>query len=75
MFHETRKYATVAYLLSMVLTLVVAYAPIPGPKGLLLLILLIIQYGAIAWYCLSYVPFARDAVRGYFTRLVNEDDG
>ena len=72
MFHETRQYATIAYLTSMVLTLVVAFAPIPGPKSLLLLILLLIQYAGITWYCLSYIPFARDAVRSYWNRMVNE---
>mmetsp|Transcript_34825 Transcript_34825/g.51775 ORF Transcript_34825/g.51775 Transcript_34825/m.51775 type:complete len:174 (+) Transcript_34825:118-639(+) len=74
MFSETRKHATVAYLLSLVLTLVVAFIPPFWGQSLLLLILLIIQYFAIGWYCLSYIPFARDMLRGWFNRFVSGDD-
>ena len=70
MFCESRRVASVAYLSSLALTLVVAYAPI-RPKALLLLLLLVIQYLSVFWYCLSYVPFARDAVKGYVYRMVN----
>jgi hypothetical protein len=72
MFTDSRRIASIAYLASLVLTLVVAFAPIPGPKGLLLLILLIVQYLSVFWYCLSYIPFARDAVKGYCYRMVND---
>jgi hypothetical protein len=65
MFKESRRVASIAYLSSLILTLVVAYVPIPGPKGLLLIALLVVQYLSVFWYCLSYVPFARDAVKGY----------
>ena len=70
MFSESRRVASAAYLASLILTLVVAYAPI-YPKGLLLLLLLIIQYLSVLWYCLSYVPFARDAIQGYLYRMVS----
>mmetsp|Transcript_9347 Transcript_9347/g.15527 ORF Transcript_9347/g.15527 Transcript_9347/m.15527 type:complete len:172 (-) Transcript_9347:187-702(-) len=70
MFKEDRKVASIAYLTSLTLTLVVAFAPIPGPKGLFLFILLIVQYLSVFWYCLSYVPFARDAVKGYCYRMI-----
>ena len=71
MFSESRRVASIAYLSSLILTLVVAYAPI-HPKGLLLLILLIIQYLSVFWYCLSYVPFARDAIKGYVYRMASD---
>lgn len=72
MFKESRRVASIAYLSSLILTLVVAYVPIPGPKGLLLIVLLVVQYLSVFWYCLSYVPFARDAVKGYIYRMVGD---
>lgn len=71
MCSKSRQVASTAYLTSLVLTLVVAFVPFIPAKGVLLLILLIVQYLAIFWYCLSYVPFARDAVKAYFTRMVD----
>ena len=75
MFHETRRWSAVAYLSSLILTLVFAFAPFPGPgwKWLLLMVLLIIQYAAVAWYCLSYIPFARDAISSWCTRFVSTE--
>jgi hypothetical protein len=72
MFHETRRAASIAYLTSLVLTIVVAYTPIPGLKGILLIILLIIQYISVFWYCLSYIPYAREALKGYCCRMIND---
>lgn len=74
MFKEDRKYASIAYLTSLALTLVVAFAPIPGPKGLLLMVLMLVQYLSVFWYCLSYVPFARDAIKGYVYRVLPSGD-
>lgn len=74
MFHETRKWSTIAYLISLVLTLVVAFAPFKGPKWIILIILLLVQYCAITWYCLSYIPFAREAVSGMCWRFVSDAD-
>mmetsp|Transcript_20195 Transcript_20195/g.29974 ORF Transcript_20195/g.29974 Transcript_20195/m.29974 type:complete len:173 (-) Transcript_20195:2368-2886(-) len=74
MFNETRRAASIAYLVSLGFTLVVAYAPIPGPKGLLLLILMVVQYLSVFWYCLSYIPYAREAVKGYCCRMINDTD-
>ncbi|RNF03056.1 hypothetical protein TraAM80_06062 [Trypanosoma rangeli] len=59
MFDSTRLVATVVYLLSMVLTFVVALVlRIPW----LTIITVLVQYVAMLWYCLSYIPFARTAV-------------
>jgi Got1/Sft2-like family len=74
MTSESRRLASFAYISSLVMTLVVALAPIPGPKGLLLLLLLIIQYVSVFWYCLSYIPFARDAVKGFIYHMVGDGD-
>ena len=74
MWHESRRLATTAYLGSLLLTLFVIFVPVPGPKRLYLLLFMLVQFCAIAWYCLSYVPFARDAVRGYISRRLSSDD-
>jgi hypothetical protein len=73
MWRENRRVATLLYLGSLMLTLLVAfcYSYIWGPKGLYLLILMIAQYIAITWYCLSYIPFAQDAVRSFLRRRWN----
>lgn len=53
--------ATTIYFVSMILTFVFALAvKIPA----LTIVTVIIQYFAMLWYALSYIPFARDAVLG-----------
>ena len=71
MFHKKRKLATFLYLGSLFLTLLVAFLNIPGPKALILLILMIFQWLAVAWYCLSYVPFAHDMIVSYVSHVVS----
>ena len=58
-----------------VLTLLVAFLPSFFGQALMLLILLVIQYAAITWYCLSYIPYAREAIRAYVTRMLQRVDG
>jgi hypothetical protein len=60
MFEETRWIATAVFLVSMVLTLVAALW-LKNPA--LCVIFCLIQYGAMIWYSLSYIPFARAAVK------------
>lgn len=60
MFEETRWIATSVYLLSMVMTIVAAAALKSAP---LVIICCIFQYLAMIWYGLSYIPFARSAVK------------
>jgi hypothetical protein len=64
MFHESRKIATCLYLGSLGVTLIVAFISFGDGggrsfKAMILVILLIFQYVAVAWYCMSYIPFAR----------------
>ncbi len=63
MFHEKRVVATSLYLGSLAITLIVALIPfadsLRGIKALVLVTLLVCQYVAVGWYCLSYIPFAR----------------
>jgi len=63
MFKEKRIIATIIMLLALVLT--VCAAVWWKKKGLALL-MMAIQYCAMTWYCLSYIPFARDAVKKIF---------
>lgn len=74
MCHEKRRIATGMYIGSLALTLIVAFSPVPG-KGFLLLILMVAQYIAVAWYCLSYIPFAHEAVCGYLQRFWQQSTG
>ncbi len=60
MFDETRRIATCVYLLSMILTFVVALAL---KIAWLVIFMVIIQYLAMLWYTISYIPFARDAIK------------
>eukprot|EP00112_Aurelia_sp_Birch-Aquarium-sp1_P021861 Seg599.4 transcript_id=Seg599.4/GoldUCD/mRNA.D3Y31 product="Vesicle transport protein SFT2B" protein_id=Seg599.4/GoldUCD/D3Y31 len=64
MFKEKRLIATIIMLLSLVLTLCAALWW--KNKGLAVLFC-IIQYLAMTWYCLSYIPFARNAVKKLFS--------
>lgn len=72
MWHEKRRKATVLYIGSLVLTLLVAFTPVPG-KAFWLLILMVVQYVSILWYTLSYIPFAQEAVWNYSARLLGRD--
>ena len=60
MFAPTRWIATSLMLLFLVLTLVSAF--ILGKKGLTI-IFCILQFLAMTWYSISYIPYARDAVK------------
>lgn len=71
MFAPVRLIATSVYLITLGLTLFVAlspYAQITG-QGLILLILVIAQFLAYVWYSLSYIPFARNFVAGFWAGL------
>nr|KAJ3414993.1 hypothetical protein HK105_001625 [Polyrhizophydium stewartii] len=64
MFDQTRMVATIIFLGSIVLTFIFAFVVgIP----LLTLISCIVQYLALMWYSISYIPFARDLVKSFFT--------
>lgn len=61
MFKDTRIIATVVMLVSVVLTIVSAIA---WKSGALCILFCIFQFLAFAWYSISYIPFARKAVKG-----------
>ncbi|KAJ6664630.1 hypothetical protein lerEdw1_006203 [Lerista edwardsae] len=64
MFEPTRLIATIVMLLSFILTLCAIFW---WHKKALGLVFCIVQFLAMTWYSLSYIPFARDAVVKCFT--------
>uniref|UniRef100_A0A8B9P8M1 Vesicle transport protein n=1 Tax=Apteryx owenii TaxID=8824 RepID=A0A8B9P8M1_APTOW len=64
MFEPTRLIATVVMLLCLVLTLCSAFW---WHNAGLALLFCIMQFFALAWYSISFIPFARDAVKKCFS--------
>ncbi|XP_030316810.1 vesicle transport protein SFT2B [Calypte anna] len=60
MFEPTRLIATTVMLLCLILTLCSAFW---WRKAGLALLFCILQFFALAWYSISFIPFARDAVK------------
>jgi len=61
MFKDTRIIATIVMLISIILTMVAAFA---WKSGVLCILFCVIQFLAFTWYSISYIPFARKAVKG-----------
>ncbi|MEQ2276490.1 Vesicle transport protein [Xenotaenia resolanae] len=68
MFERTRLIATIVMLLCLVLTLCAAFW---WKKNGLAIIFCILQFLAMTWYSISYIPFARDAVIKCFTTCLS----
>ncbi|XP_040285229.1 vesicle transport protein SFT2A isoform X1 [Bufo bufo] len=68
MFEPTRLIATIVMLLCLVCTLCSVFWW--QKKGLALLFC-ILQFLAMTWYSISFIPFARDAVTKCFTTCLN----
>ncbi|XP_062451711.1 vesicle transport protein SFT2B isoform X2 [Rhea pennata] len=64
MFEPTRLIATVVMLLCLLLTLCSAFW---WHNAGLALLFCILQFFALAWYSISFIPFARDAVKKCFS--------
>lgn len=60
MLDPARIYATAMYLASMIIALFCAFLV---HNKLLTLLAIILEFGALVWYSLSYIPFARAMVR------------
>ncbi|XP_065165970.1 vesicle transport protein SFT2B [Atheta coriaria] len=67
MFAATRAIATILVISSFILTLLAALL---WKKPALALICIIIQSCAMTWYSISYIPYARDAVKKAVTACV-----
>ncbi len=59
MFDQTRIVSTCVFLVSMIATLICAFYV---DNVALIIILCFVQYFALIWYSLSYIPYARDVV-------------
>ncbi|XP_056327264.1 vesicle transport protein SFT2A [Danio aesculapii] len=68
MFEPTRLIATIMMLLFLVLTLCAVFW---WNKRALAIIFCILQFLAMTWYSISYIPFARDAVIKCFTTCLS----
>ncbi|KAM9847616.1 vesicle transport protein SFT2A [Aulostomus maculatus] len=68
MFEPTRLIATIVMLLCLVLTLCAVFW---WQKRGLAIIFCILQFLAMTWYSISYIPFARDAVMKCFTTCLS----
>ncbi|XP_053539611.1 SFT2 domain containing 2a [Ictalurus punctatus] len=66
MFDKTRVVATVVMIVCLVLTLCAAFW---WKIFALTLLFVILQAIAFAWYGLSYIPFARDAILKFFSSM------
>lgn len=67
MFHSTRWIASTVMLLCLVLTLVSAFVL---KKKAMTIMFCIFQFLAMTWYALSYIPFARDAVKRFVDSVI-----
>jgi hypothetical protein len=67
MFEETRLIATIVYGVTMILTILAA---VVVQSGGLVIFCCIVQYGAMVWYGLSYIPYARSLVKNCFKSAV-----
>lgn len=65
MFHPTRRYSTIFYLVMLIIVFAVAVAK---QNVGIVLFLLFIQVLAGLWYSISYIPFARKFILGMARR-------
>ena len=66
MFHKTRAIATTIYLLCILSTLLLATVDVGMKKPVkfgVFSFLIVLQWFALCWYCLSYIPYARQIVK------------
>ncbi|KAL5010275.1 hypothetical protein ScPMuIL_012580 [Solemya velum] len=67
MFAKTRIIATILVVVMLILTLVAAFAI---KNAALAIVFCVLQFLAFTWYSLSYIPFARDAVKKCFAGCI-----
>jgi len=67
MFHPSRAWASIIYILAIIATLYTAlHLQKTGPT----LILIIVQFGAAVWYAFSYIPFCHTILRSSGSSLL-----
>ncbi|XP_042893897.1 vesicle transport protein SFT2A-like isoform X1 [Penaeus japonicus] len=68
MFAKTRIIATIIMFVALIMTLIAAFVV---HKKALALLMVLIQFLAMTWYSLSYIPYARDAAKKCFASCVD----
>ncbi|XP_071530229.1 vesicle transport protein SFT2A isoform X2 [Panulirus ornatus] len=68
MFAKTRIIATIVMFVALIMTLVAAFAL---KKRALAMLMVVIQFLAMTWYSLSYIPYARDAAKKCFASCID----
>lgn len=67
MLKEKRIFATIVFFMSMIITLIVIFTI----KNIFLIILcVILQICAYLWYVISYIPYARNAIKSCFCQNI-----
>ena len=67
MFEKKRIIATIVFLVSLIATLILVFTfqdPEKAWKKIVLIVLIIVQYIAFFWYCLSYIPYGQKMLEG-----------
>ncbi|AQK53110.1 Got1/Sft2-like vescicle transport protein family [Zea mays] len=70
MLDSVRIYATAIYIASIIIAL---FCAIYVRSKLLTLVAIILEFGALIWYSLSYIPFARSIVSKVMTSCFDTD--
>jgi hypothetical protein len=68
MTHKKRRVSAGIYTFCLVMTLVTVFT-VPELKGLIIA-LVVVQWAALSWYSLSYIPYGRRMARGLASRLL-----
>eukprot|EP00450_Noctiluca_scintillans_P039360 CAMPEP_0194478596 /NCGR_PEP_ID=MMETSP0253-20130528/1990_1 /TAXON_ID=2966 /ORGANISM="Noctiluca scintillans" /LENGTH=199 /DNA_ID=CAMNT_0039317705 /DNA_START=5 /DNA_END=600 /DNA_ORIENTATION=- len=73
MWKKRRIFSSAIYISSLVLTVFVVFKGSFHGKTLLVMLLVIVQYLALTWYVLSYIPFAQRAVTVAFSAATRQE--
>ncbi|CAH0486920.1 unnamed protein product [Peronospora farinosa] len=77
MFHAKRRYSAVVYVVFIFVTLLFCFSHHIHHRLLLVLLSVLVQFLALVWYTLSYVPYGRSIAMSCCKRtfgLVSDDD-
>ncbi|ETI37300.1 hypothetical protein F441_16532 [Phytophthora nicotianae CJ01A1] len=77
MFHSKRRYSAVVYVVFIFVTLLLCFSHHIHHRVFFVLISVLIQFMALVWYTLSYVPYGRSIARSCCKRalgLASDDD-
>ncbi|CAI5740536.1 unnamed protein product [Hyaloperonospora brassicae] len=64
MFHSKRRYSAVVYVVFIFVTLLLCFSHHVHHRVLFVLLSVLVQFLALVWYTLSYVPYGRTIVIG-----------